>query len=86
MANFVLEIPDSVIDGLKTPENEALTRIRQELAVQLYKKRLLPIGKAREFAQMSYWTFHELLADEGVDRYYEEDDLVDDLKTLDSLE
>ncbi len=56
-----------------------------ELAIRLYRKRLLNFGKARSLANMHYWDFYELLGEEGIERSYNSDDLADDLQTLEKI-
>lgn len=85
MATLMIEIPEDVVDVLRVPEGEALARMRLELALRLYEKELLSLGKARELAQMSYWDFGELLAREGILRHYDVKELTDDLATLERL-
>lgn len=85
MHQVVLEIPTELVNSLKLPENEVSTRLLQELAVRLYDKELLGFGKARQLAHMDYWSFHELLAREGILRHYDVAELEEDLKTLERL-
>jgi predicted HTH domain antitoxin len=66
MGKVTLEIPDSLLEALRVPPDESEARLRQELAVRLYEKGLLSLGKARELAQMGKWDFHELLAQEQI--------------------
>lgn len=85
MHMLVLEMPVDVADALRIPQPEQQDRLRQELAVRLYQKRMLSFGKARELAGMSKWAFHVLLGAEGVTRTYDGEELVDDLLTLEML-
>ncbi len=85
MSHIVLEMPANIIDALRVPADEQESRLRRELAVRLYQKSLLPFGKARELAQLNKWEFHFLLAQEGIARQYDVDDLHEDLQTLDQL-
>ena len=41
-----LDIPDSVIQGLRVPEGEVPERLRLELALALYAQGALSLGKA----------------------------------------
>jgi len=43
-------IPESVVRGLRLPEEEIEARLRLELAVALYAQRVLSYGKAAELA------------------------------------
>ena len=85
MHPLVLEMPYEVADALRVPPPEQQDRLRQELAVRLYQKRLLPFGKARQLAGMSKWAFHMLLGAEGVTRTYDNEELAEDLVTLETL-
>jgi predicted HTH domain antitoxin len=85
MTKMVLEISDDLVEALRVPTEEKHTRVRQELAVRLYEKGLLSFGKARDLAQMSKWEFHLLLRQEGIVRRYDEEELEEDLSTLEAL-
>jgi len=85
MSRIVLEMPANIVDALRVPPDEQGHRLRRELAVRLYQKGLLPFGKARELVRLNKWEFHFLLAQEGIVRQYDVDDLHDDLQTLDQL-
>ena len=49
--------------------------LKVELAVSLYAQGRPGIGKARELAEMSLWTFRQLLAFRQVPPHYDETDL-----------
>ena len=85
MNRIVLEMPANIVDALRVPPDEQEPRLRRELAVRLYQKGLLPFGKARELVGLNKWEFQFLLAQEGITRQYDVDDLHDDLQTLDQL-
>jgi len=85
MSRTVLEMPANIVESLRVPADEQESRLRRELAVRLYQKGLLPFGKARELVGLNKWEFHFLLAQEGIARDYDVDDLHDDLQTLDRL-
>lgn len=79
---ITMNIPDALVQTIKLPEEEITARLHVELAIRLYRKRLLNFGKARVLANMKYWDFYELLGKEGIERTYDVDDLNDDLQTL----
>jgi len=85
MQNLTVELPGDVLDSLRVPSAEAPARVKRELALRLYQKGLLGFGKARALAELSKWEFHELLADEGIARRYDEADLAIDEATLGRL-
>ena len=77
----LLEIDQDILDSARLTPSEA----KVELAVYLYSQRRLSIGKARELAGMSLWSFRQLLASRQVPPHYDETDLLDDIETLRSL-
>lgn len=48
MPKLTLDIPDDVADALRLPPDEAEQEVRKELAVTLYARQLLSLGKARQ--------------------------------------
>lgn len=44
---------------LKLPEGEVESRIKKELAIRLYEKKILSFGQARKVANMTKWEFIE---------------------------
>lgn len=84
-SDMVLQIPSELAEALQLPAPERLSRLRHELALRLYDKGLLSFGKARELAQLGNWDFHELLAQEGMLRRYDVQELQHDLSALESL-
>jgi len=74
-----LDIPDSVVQGLRLPEEEIPGRLRTELAIALYAQGALSLGKAAELAEMSRLLFGELVGKRGIPRHYGERDLAEDL-------
>jgi predicted HTH domain antitoxin len=81
IAHNTLEISQDVLDSARL----TLHDLKVELAVSLYAQGRLGIGKARELAGMSLWTFRQLLAFRRVSPHYDETDLQEDLTTLKEL-
>lgn len=79
MSKLTVDIPDDVAAALRLPPAEAEREIRKELAVTLYARQLLPLGKARQLAGLSRRDFEALLGERQVVRDYTEADLEDDL-------
>jgi predicted HTH domain antitoxin len=86
MPKVRVELPEELVEALKLPPEEVPLRLKRELAVRLYEKRLLGFGKARQLAGMTKWEFQQLLGDEGVLRSYDVEELEKDLKTLEEFE
>ena len=72
--SIVVEISDSVADGLRLPGNEVPLRLRCELAAALYRQELLAFGKAAELAELSRENFATELARRNIHRHYSEED------------
>ncbi len=80
-AHTTLTIPQDILESARLSVDE----LKQELAVSLYAQGRLSIGKARELAGMSLWTFRQLLASRHVSPHYDTHDLEEDLATLREL-
>ena len=80
MAKLTLEIPAEILDALRFPPAELENELRKELAVALYRRGILPLGKARLLAGMDRWQFEQLLGERQVARHYTETDLEEDLE------
>ncbi len=85
MAKIGLEIPEELVDALRLPRQEIPERLKRELALRLYEKGFLGFGKARQLAGATKWEFSALLAQEGICRHYDEEELERDLETLKGL-
>jgi predicted HTH domain antitoxin len=72
---FTLDIPDSVVSALQSAPEELQVELRQDLAVVLYARGALPIGKAMEFAGLVRRDFERLLNDRQVRRPFDETEL-----------
>ena len=80
MAKLKLEIPDEVLAALKLPSKEAAAEMRKELAISLYQRGALSLGKARALAGLSLWDFEEILGQRRIQRHYTDKELKEDLK------
>ena len=79
MSHLVLEIPDDVAAALRLPPAQAEQQLRTELALALYARQILPLGKARQLAGLTRRDFEDLLGQRQVPRAYTEGDLKEDL-------
>jgi predicted HTH domain antitoxin len=80
MASLILEVPKEVVEAMRLPQMEVEAELRKELAVILYKRGVLSLGKARLLARMSRRDFIELLGQRDVPRHFTEDDLSSDIE------
>ena len=76
---MTVDIPDSVLQGLRIPEGEIAQRLRTELAIALYAQGALSLGKAAELAQTDRMPFGELVGQRGIARHYGEAELAQDI-------
>ncbi|ASJ08916.1 hypothetical protein A3L11_06630 [Thermococcus siculi] len=72
-------IPDDVITAMKLPKGEVERELRVDLAVILYQRGVLPLGKAAKLAGMTKREFLEELATRKVPRHYTERELEEDV-------
>ena len=79
MPELALKIPDEVLSALRLPPEELEEKLRKELALALYRRRVLSLGKARKLARMTRWEFEELLGKRRIPRHYTEEDLQEDI-------
>lgn len=79
MVTLTLEVPGEVLEAVKLPPAEVEKEFLKELALALYRRRVLSLGKARILAQMTRWEFEELLGERGIVRHYTEVDLAQDI-------
>lgn len=75
-----LNIPDSVVQAIRLPEERIQIELVVELALALYARKILSFGKARELASMGKYEFGLLLGVRGIPRHYGPEELEDDLK------
>jgi predicted HTH domain antitoxin len=79
MQGIVIEIPKEIILSLRIPKEKAKDRLKEELAIHLYKEGFLSFGKARALATLSKWEFAERLGVNKTARHYTLEDLEEDL-------
>jgi predicted HTH domain antitoxin len=80
MTRMLLEISEEVRAALRLPPGEVEGELRKELALALYQRQVLSLGKARALAGLTRWEFEELLGQRKVPRHYTEEDLREDLR------
>ncbi len=81
-ATQTLEIPRDILDS----DRLTVKDLKIEISLNLYSQGRLPIGKAREFADMSLWEFRQLLASRRISPHYGEDDFQEDIAVLRELD
>ena len=61
-----IELPADILLTLNENEQELKQRIKQALAVQLYRKQKVTLGKAAQIADLSRLVFENLLAENDI--------------------
>lgn len=73
--SFMIEIPDSAVAEMRLSPDELRVELRRDLAVVLYARGALPIGKAMEFAGLVRRDFERLLKERQVRRPFDQIEL-----------
>lgn len=76
----MLEIPEEALVGLDLPPHELTRELRRDLAVVLYARGALPIGKAMELADLPRHEFELALKVRQVRRPFDESDLAGEME------
>jgi predicted HTH domain antitoxin len=71
-------IPDKVLAAAGLTDSDLAT----ELAVVLYGREKLSLGRAAEVARMNKWVFNDLLAARNIPMHYDERELARDFATV----
>ena len=80
MTKLILEIPSEILEAVKLPPAEVEKEFRKELALALYQRRVLSLGKARVLAWMTRREFEEFLGQRQGPRHYTDADLEEDIQ------
>ncbi len=79
MPKLTLEVPPEVVDAVRLPPGEMQKELLKELALGLYRRGVLSLGKARVLANLTRWELEQLLGEREIPRHYTEEDLDEDL-------
>ncbi|MCD4693010.1 MAG: UPF0175 family protein [Calditrichales bacterium] len=80
MEDMTISFPEDILEAIKFPPTVREKEILKELALALYVRDILSLGKARSLAKMTRWEFEELLGQRKIIRHYNEEDLEEDIK------
>jgi predicted HTH domain antitoxin len=80
MPKLMLEVPTEVVDAVRLPPEEMETELLKELALGLYRRGVLSLGKARILAHMTRGEFERLLGERRLPRHYSGTNLEEDLE------
>lgn len=82
MKTIAIDIPEEILFDLKIPQARWHAELRKELALQLYREKLLSLGNARRLAGMTKLEFHFLLGERQIPRHYDLEDYRKDVENL----
>ena len=77
---ITIQISDDIEQALKIPAEEQEQELDKELAISLYQRGALAIGKARQLAGISKWEFQRELQKRDVKRHYDEQEVEEDVE------
>lgn len=81
-----LEIRDEIVSSMKIPFPEVKKELTKELALALYARWALSMGKARQMAGLTKREFLNELSSRGINRHYTTQDLSEDVSYAQSSE
>ena len=76
--SLVLEIPDQISQAMRLPLVDQQQQLMLELAVALYARGILSLGKSSELTALNKVEFGQLIGKRGIPRHYTIHDLEDD--------
>jgi predicted HTH domain antitoxin len=78
-----IELPADILLTLNENEQELKQQIKQALALQLYRKQKVTLGKAAQIAELSRLAFENLLAENNIPiSHLGLDDVLSDVEKL----
>jgi predicted HTH domain antitoxin len=82
MKNISIKIPEEIMYSVKIPRKHWEIKLKQELALQLYREGLISYANAHRMAELSKIEFHYLLGDRSLPRQYDLEDYEKDIENL----
>ncbi len=79
-----IPIDEDILDAIKLPKKDRQKMLKLELALALYQRGVISLGKARKLAEMGKWEFIDELKKRKIERHYTERDLEEDIENLSS--
>lgn len=77
-----ISIDGDILDAIKLPKKDRQKMLKLELALALYERGIISLGKARKLAEMGKWEFIDELKKRKIERYYTERELEEDIENL----
>ena len=82
MSEVFVSVPQDLARILRVSEKDLPKVVRLYLAIELYREGKISLGKAAEIARVTKWEMMEILASKGIPLQYDEEDLKEDVETL----
>lgn len=85
MDETTVKVPKDLTHLLRIRERDLPKKVREIIAVELYRDGLVSMGKAAEIAGITKWEMLDILAMRKIPLQYYPEDLEEDIDTLRSL-
>jgi len=79
MPGITISLSEDIVGSVRIPPDEIEEELRKELAVALYARQVLSMGKARKLANITVWEFRQLVAKHKLVTSYNDADLAEDI-------
>lgn len=81
-----ISIDEEVLNAIKLPKKDKQKMLKLELALALYQRGVISLGKARKLSEMNKWEFIDELKRREIERHYTERELKEDVEFAESSE
>jgi len=79
-----ISIDEDILNAIKLPKKDKEEMLKLELALALYQRGVISLGKARKLADMGKWEFIDELKKRKIERHYTERELEEDIEFANS--
>ena len=79
---IMLKLPKSILAVMGSTETSIEQSIMETVAVSLYRRRQISLGKTAEIAEISVWQMNQILAKHSVSLDYTAEDAAQDWNAL----
>ncbi|MFW5895392.1 MAG: UPF0175 family protein [archaeon] len=79
-----ISIDEDILNAIKLPKKDKEEMLKLELALALYQRGVISLGKSRKLAGMGKWEFIDELKKRKIERHYTERELEEDIEFANS--